>query len=171
MRSGIGRATAERITVCGLDVADDLMGKVSFPDLAFLLVVRRLPDERESRLFNAVLVSLADHGLTPSVLAARLTYTGAPELLAISKTEATVRPIGLMFKLYRQHFGTIPLHIAGNNPQAQRAAQPRVSYTEQGHKLATYYGRHPYMLVDIWMLGSMIQATKQDTTKGWILQL
>jgi len=81
VRSGIGRATAERITVCGLDVADDLMGKVSFPDLAFLLVVRRLPDERQSRLFNAVLVSLADHGLTPSVLAARLTYTGAPESL------------------------------------------------------------------------------------------
>jgi alpha-N-arabinofuranosidase len=40
-------------------------------------------------------------------------------LLAIGKTDATVRPIGLMFKLYRQHFGTIPLHIAGNNPQAQ----------------------------------------------------
>ena len=43
-------------------------------------------------------------------------YTGAPELLAISKTDATVRPIGLMFKMYRQHFGTIPLAIAGNSP-------------------------------------------------------
>ncbi|MGZ4617574.1 MAG: citryl-CoA lyase [Frankiaceae bacterium] len=81
VRSGIGRATADRITVCGMDVADDLMGKVSFPDLAFMLVIRRLPEERESRLFNAVLVSLADHGLTPTVLAARLTYTGAPESL------------------------------------------------------------------------------------------
>src|ERR1035441_9755882 len=44
-------------------------------------------------------------------------YTGAPELLTISKTDAGVRPIGLMFKLYRQHFGTIPLDIAGNSPQ------------------------------------------------------
>ena len=44
-------------------------------------------------------------------------YTGAPELLAISKTDVTVRPIGLMFKLYRQHFGTIPLAVAGNSPQ------------------------------------------------------
>jgi alpha-N-arabinofuranosidase len=43
-------------------------------------------------------------------------YTGAPELLAISKTDVTVRPIGLMFKLYRQHFGTIPLAVAGNSP-------------------------------------------------------
>jgi len=44
-------------------------------------------------------------------------YTGAPELLAISKTDVTLRPIGLMFKLYRRHFGTIPLAVDGNSPQ------------------------------------------------------
>ena len=43
-------------------------------------------------------------------------YTGAPELLAISKTDSTVRPIGLMFELYRRHFGTIPLAVEGNSP-------------------------------------------------------
>ncbi|HEX2299124.1 MAG TPA: citryl-CoA lyase [Pseudonocardiaceae bacterium] len=79
--SGIGHCTAEQITVCGRDLAQDLMGTVSFPDLAFLLVTRRLPTAAESRLLNAVLVALTDHGLTPTVLAARLTYTGAPEAL------------------------------------------------------------------------------------------
>jgi len=44
-------------------------------------------------------------------------YTGAPELLAIGKTDVTLRPIGLMFKLYRRHFGTIPLAVEGNSPQ------------------------------------------------------
>jgi alpha-N-arabinofuranosidase len=44
-------------------------------------------------------------------------YTGAPELLAISKTDVTVRPIGLMFEVYRRHFGTIPLAVTGNSPQ------------------------------------------------------
>ena len=43
-------------------------------------------------------------------------YTGAPELLAISKTDSTVRPIGLMFELLRRHFGTIPLALDGNSP-------------------------------------------------------
>src|SRR3954452_22071406 len=40
-----------------------------------------MPDAGEAGVLDAVLVSLADHGLTPTVLAARLTHTGAPESL------------------------------------------------------------------------------------------
>ena len=57
------------------------MGAMSFSDLAFLLAAGRAPSDAESRVFNAVLVSLSEHGLTPTALAARLTYTGAPESL------------------------------------------------------------------------------------------
>jgi citrate synthase len=81
MHTDMGFSTATTITVAGADLAGDLMGKVSFADLAFRFVAGRFPDERESTLFNAVLVSLADHGITPTVLAARLTYLGAPEAL------------------------------------------------------------------------------------------
>jgi citrate synthase len=55
------------------------MGRLSLTDLTYLLLVGRDPTVGERRLLDAVLVSLADHGLTPSALAARLTYTGAPE--------------------------------------------------------------------------------------------
>ena len=58
------------------------MGKVTFTELAFLLVAGPRARRRARRaLLDAVLVSLADHGLTPTALAARLTYTGAPESL------------------------------------------------------------------------------------------
>jgi citrate synthase len=80
-RSEIGYSTPTSITVGGLDLADEIMGRLSFPDLAFHLVAGQPPDQRESVLFNAVLVSLADHGITPTVLAARLTWLGAPESL------------------------------------------------------------------------------------------
>jgi citrate synthase len=79
--SELGYSTPDSITVCGLDLADEIMGRIGFADLAFRMVAGRLPDERESQLFNAVLVSLADHGITPTVLAARLTWLGAPESL------------------------------------------------------------------------------------------
>ena len=63
----------------GRDLASELMGQVTLTELTFLMVQRRMPSAEETRLLDAVLVSLADHGLTPTVLAARLTYTGAPE--------------------------------------------------------------------------------------------
>src|SRR4051795_2057101 len=81
LRTDIGTTTADAITVRGHDLAGELMGRVTFTELAFLLVQGRMPAPRETTLLDAVLVSLADHGLTPTVLAARLTYTGAPESL------------------------------------------------------------------------------------------
>jgi citrate synthase len=80
LRTDIGHSTSDSITLRGHDVAE-LMGRMSFSDVAFLVASGRRPTGAESRLFNAVLISLADHGLTPIALAARLTYTGAPEAL------------------------------------------------------------------------------------------
>lgn len=81
MSTSIGRSTADDIWVQGYNLADELMGEVDFASTFFLLVTGRLPGPGEARLFNAVLVALADHGLTPSALAARLTYTGAPDAI------------------------------------------------------------------------------------------
>ena len=79
LRTGIGASDADSITLMGRDLATELMGRVTFTEVAFLLVRGRTPSPQETRLLDAVLVSLADHGLTPTVLAARLTHTGAPE--------------------------------------------------------------------------------------------
>lgn len=78
-RTSVGTSDADTITIMGRDLATELMGQVTLTELAFLMVQRRMPSPEETRLLDAVLVSLADHGLTPTVLAARLTYTGAPE--------------------------------------------------------------------------------------------
>ena len=81
LRSAIGKSTPDTITVRGRDLATELMGQVTFTELAFFLTADRMPSPGETRLFDAALVALADHGLTPSVLAARLTWTGATESL------------------------------------------------------------------------------------------
>jgi citrate synthase len=77
--TSIGVADADHITVLGKDLATELMGHVGFAELAFWLVAMRRPTPGELRLFEAVLVALADHGFTPTALSARLTLTGAPE--------------------------------------------------------------------------------------------
>ena len=81
IRTNIAWSEIDRITVKGYDLCGDILGKLSLGDVAFLMLTDRLPNERESRMFNAVAVTLVEHGLTPSSLAARLTYTGAPEAM------------------------------------------------------------------------------------------
>jgi citrate synthase len=80
LRSGIAYSTADRIVVRGHDLVD-LIGRVSLGDMAFLELKGRLPTPSESAVFNAIVVTLVEHGMTPSVIAARLTYLGAPESL------------------------------------------------------------------------------------------
>ncbi|HZM41387.1 MAG TPA: citryl-CoA lyase [Acidimicrobiales bacterium] len=80
-RSAIGSSTRDSITLAGRDLPSELMGRLSLTELTYLLLVGRDPSPGERRLLDTVLVSLADHGLTPSALAARLTWTGAPEAI------------------------------------------------------------------------------------------
>jgi citrate synthase len=71
----------ERIVVRGKDLPGEILGNVNLGDMAFLMLTGRTPDARESRLFNAMAVTLVEHGLTPSSMVARLTYLGAPEAM------------------------------------------------------------------------------------------
>ena len=80
-RTGIGTSEADTITLLGHDLARDLIGQVTFGELAFWLVAKRRPTPAQLVMFEAVLVSLADHGFTPTAIAARLTHTSAPESL------------------------------------------------------------------------------------------
>jgi citrate synthase len=81
IRSDLGWSTADKIVVRGKDLPGEILGSVNLGDMAFLEITGRLPNDKESRLFNAMVVTLVEHGITPSALAARLTYLGAPEAM------------------------------------------------------------------------------------------
>src|SRR3954452_21087644 len=79
--TSIGTSDEHSITLLGHDLAGELMGEVGFAELAFWLVTMRRPTAGELRMFEAVLVALADHGFTPTAIAARLTLLSAPDAL------------------------------------------------------------------------------------------
>jgi citrate synthase len=81
IRSEMGWSTADRIVVRGKDLPGEILGQFNLGDMAFLELTGRVPNANESRLFNAMVVTLVEHGITPSALAARLTYLGAPEAM------------------------------------------------------------------------------------------
>jgi len=81
LRSEIAWSTPEHISVWGHDLTRDLIGRVNLGDMGFLEVSGRLPKPPESRMFNALLVTLVEHGIVPSTLATRMTVAGAPEAM------------------------------------------------------------------------------------------
>jgi citrate synthase len=79
--TALGASDADTITLLGHSLADDLMGKVGFGELTMWMVTQQRPTPSQVRVFESVLVALADHGFTPTAIAARLTYLSAPDSL------------------------------------------------------------------------------------------
>jgi citrate synthase len=79
--TGIGTSEATSICLLGHDLAGELLGRVGFGELALWLATQQRPTPQQVRVFEAVLVALADHGFTPTAIAARLTLYSAPDAL------------------------------------------------------------------------------------------
>ncbi len=70
---------ADRITVRGKDLVNDLMGKLSFSEMILLQLTGSAPSRMQATILDAVLVTIMEHGLVPSAIVTRLTHYGAPE--------------------------------------------------------------------------------------------
>ena len=81
LKSAMGWSTRDSITVRGRDLTTELLGKVDLGGMAFLEIRGRLPTEKEAEVFNAVLITLVEHGMTPQAIATRLVNLAAPEAL------------------------------------------------------------------------------------------
>lgn len=77
--TAISTSDASSVTVRDEDLTTELVGRQDFGSFFYLLVTGDEPTNAESRLTNAMLVTIAEHGMTPSVITARLTYAAAPE--------------------------------------------------------------------------------------------
>lgn len=77
--TSIATSDAESITVRGLDLCDDLIGKIDFTEYFWLLVLGERPTQAQRRIMDACLVAIAEHGLVPSVQAARMTLAAGPD--------------------------------------------------------------------------------------------
>jgi citrate synthase len=79
--SAICASDDETIVVRGADLCQDLIGKLSFTDYFWLLVTGERPSPMASRMLDATLVAIAEHGLVPSVQASRMTLAAAPDAI------------------------------------------------------------------------------------------
>jgi citrate synthase len=79
--SHISQAYPDRVEVRGRDLTGHLMGRLSFTEYFHLLLTGREPTEDQRFFLDLLLVAIAEHGMMPTNVAARMTLAADPESL------------------------------------------------------------------------------------------
>ena len=77
----LATSTREDVFIRNTSLCHDLIGKLTFTEMACFLILGKRPSRAECKVLDACLVTLMEHGLTPSAISARLVYSSAPEAL------------------------------------------------------------------------------------------
>ena len=80
-KTHIAKASAERVEVRSRDLVGDVMGRLTFTEYFHLLLTGDEPTEQQRFFLDLVLVAIAEHGLMPSNVAARMTLAADPAAL------------------------------------------------------------------------------------------
>jgi citrate synthase len=80
-KTAIAAADANGVNVRGHDLVGDLMGRLTFTEFFHLLMTGREPTADQRFFLDLLLLSIAEHGLVPTAIAARMTYDAAPDSL------------------------------------------------------------------------------------------
>lgn len=80
----IATSDATTITVRGRDLVDELIGRHSFTEMLYFLICGRMPDTAETKVLDACLVTLMEHGLNPSTLITRLMADSVPDQIQVA---------------------------------------------------------------------------------------
>jgi citrate synthase len=80
-RTRIAQAYPDRVEVRGRDLTGELMGRLTFTEYFHLLLTGEEPTEEQRFFLDLLLVAIAEHGLMPSNVAARMTLAADPESL------------------------------------------------------------------------------------------
>ena len=67
-------------------------------------------------------------------------FTFATAMMSENRTDAILNPTGMLFKMYRDHFGTIPVEVTGDSPQ------PKPTFPAGGDQPAVNPGSPTYPL-------------------------
>lgn len=124
-KTSIGYSTEDQIFVNGMNLVDDVMGKFTFTDFIYLHLTGVRPSPSQAALLDVVLVTLMEHGLTPSAIVTRLIYHSAPE-----GSQLRARAIAERHRAERR-----PVHGFGHpihKPDDPRSAR-MLSLAEQHH--------------------------------------
>ena len=119
----------------------DLMGKVSFTEMMFRHIMGRTPKAGEVVILDAVLVTLMEHGLTPSAIATRLTYHSAPEALQAA-VSAGLLNVGSQFVGTMENAAMLLTRLLGDPENFEANARAEIRACRAEKRALAGFGHH-----------------------------
>lgn len=99
LKTAISKVEPNKISTRGYN-QEELIEKIRYSDMVFLLLRGRLPTLKEGKLFNHILVSFCDHGATPP-------STQTARLIASSGSPLNSAVAGALLSFGEKHAGAI----------------------------------------------------------------
>lgn len=150
--------------VRGKNLCEQLVGKLSFTEMMYFQILGRSPTPAQTILVDACLVTLMEHGLTPSVIATRLTYTGAPEAMQ-SAVAAGLAGVGSLFAGTMDGCGKLLNQLADSSQPLADAARTMAREYRGAKKALPGFG-HPQHRPDDPRAQKLVALAKEHGVAG-----
>lgn len=82
--TAIATSDAASITIRGENLVEDLIGKANFTEMVYFLITGRKPTAAQTTVLDACLVTLMEHGFTPSALVSRIAADAVPSQVQVA---------------------------------------------------------------------------------------
>ncbi|MFO1189805.1 MAG: citryl-CoA lyase [Alphaproteobacteria bacterium] len=162
--TGLATSNRDRIIVRDKDLMKDLIGKLTFTEMAIFLILGRSPTAAETTIVDAVMVTLMEHGMTPAALATRFVNFSAPEAMqgavAAGLLAVGSNLVGTMEGMARN------LQEIVADPAGIEAASRRIARTHREAGLAVPGFGHPIHRPDDPRSPRLIEVAQQAGVKG-----
>ncbi|WP_194723832.1 citryl-CoA lyase [Noviherbaspirillum malthae] len=123
------------------NLVEELLGKKTFTEVMFQQITGRAPAASDLRIVDAVMITLMEHGFTPSAIAARLVYMSAPENLQ-GAVASGLLAVGSSFVGTMENCAKL-LHEIMNDPNGPEAAAERIASSHRARRASMPgFGHH-----------------------------
>jgi citrate synthase len=168
IKTRIATSDASSITIRGHDLVTELMGKRSFVEMLYFHVCQRFPTSSQARLLDACLVTVMEHGLTPSSLIARIAADSAPGQLQIAVASGLLA-VGDVFVGTMEGCGALLEAGVKEENRAGYCQQVVSEHLRTGRKLPGF--GHPFHKPDDPRTGRLIELARAEKVDGRYIEL
>jgi citrate synthase len=161
--TSIATSTPDDVFIRDQSLCRDLIGKVTFTELIYFQIIGRKPTPAQTNVVDACLVTLMEHGLTPSALATRLVYSSAEEAMQAA-VAAGLLAVGSRFVGTTEGCGALLAQIVAAPDRPAEARRIAATYRAEKRSLPGF--GHPFHKPDDPRTPVLLELAEQKGIAG-----